>query len=302
MLEAYPALAAVTKAIDEYLRESHSSYFSDQPVHPVLPLKRSKVLHDNLWGTNRFSWRELALIDSPIIQRLRDIHQVGLALQTYMCARHSRFEHSIGVVTIASRVFEALQRRQGGELSMIAQALYPMENTSQTILRFKEEMRLAALLHDTGHSLYSHTSERIYSQLPMIQKATEDLSRFVGKEKGAGEVLAFCLALSKPVSQLLERAGQRLIGDVTSDDYEGPVSMINVALLIVGRGPHRAITQRIESGERRQGPRVVPTGVGLRRREHGSDRCWRHFGYRDGRYFGDTVGAQVGKRAAGKRG
>ena len=96
MLESYPALKSVVETLDEYLQTAHPSYFGPEPIHPVLPLKRAKVLHDNLWGTNAFSWRELALIDSPIIQRLRDIHQVGLALQTYMCARHSRFEHSIG--------------------------------------------------------------------------------------------------------------------------------------------------------------------------------------------------------------
>ena len=238
MLESYPALRDVTAAIDEHLQTAHSSYFGPEPTHPVLPLKRSKVLHDNLWGTNSFSWRELALIDSPIIQRLRDIHQVGLALQTYMCARHSRFEHSIGVVTIASRVFDALMRRSGAEIKMIANVMYPTEPTERTVRRVKEEMRLAALLHDTGHSLYSHTSERVYSQLPMIKAASNELSRFVGKEKGAGEVLAFCLALSQSVENLLKRVEPRLIGEVSSDDYDGPISLKHVALMIVGRGPH----------------------------------------------------------------
>lgn len=238
MLESYPALKVVVETIDEYLEDTHPSYFGSKPIHPVLPLKRSKVLHDNLWGTNPFSWRELALIDSPVIQRLRDIHQIGLALQTYMCARHSRFEHSIGVVTIASRVFDSIRRRNGSELGEIARVLYPDVPAEKTILRLKEEMRLAALLHDTGHSLYSHTSERVYSQLPMIKAASVELSRIVGKAKGAGEVLAFCLALSNSVINLLKRAEGQVIGESTSDDYDGQVDLIHVALLIVGRGPH----------------------------------------------------------------
>jgi uncharacterized protein len=241
VLEAYPALAAVTKSIDEYLQESHPSYFGPYPTHPVLPLKRSKVLHDNLWGTSRFSWRELALIDSPIIQRLRDIHQVGLAFQTYMSARHTRFEHSIGVVTIASRIFDSLVRRAGA-IKTIAAVLTPagepVDRVARTVLRFKEEMRLAALLHDTGHCLYSHASERVFSRLIIVKRASVELSRFVGKEKGAGEVLAFCLALSASVHNLLERAQQDVIGEVTADDYEGPINLNNVALMIVGRGPH----------------------------------------------------------------
>lgn len=239
MLEKYPALAAVAKCIDDYFKEAHPSYFGDAPTHPVLPLKRSKVLHDNLWGTNRCSWRELALMDSPILQRLRDIHQVGLAFQTYMSAHHTRFEHSVGVLTIASRIFDALLRRDRDTIRNIATVLGSNGgDIERTVLRLRAEVRLAALLHDTGHSLYSHASERVYSRLPMVKDASAELTRFVGKEKGAGEVLAFCIALSTSVQNLLDRAEQRLIGEESSEDYKGPISLTNVALMIVGRGPH----------------------------------------------------------------
>ncbi|MGC2328046.1 MAG: hypothetical protein WA604_15135, partial [Candidatus Sulfotelmatobacter sp.] len=84
-------------------------YFGATPTHPYLKLRRSKVIHDNLWGTNGFTWAELALIDSPIFQRLRNIHQTGLAYFVYPCARHTRFEHSLGVCIMASRIFDALE-------------------------------------------------------------------------------------------------------------------------------------------------------------------------------------------------
>lgn len=238
MLENYPAVVAVRRAVDEYLQTAHPSYFGATPSHPVLPLKRSKIFHDNLWGTNRFSWRELALIDSPILQRLRDIHQTGLAFQTYMGARHSRFEHSIGVVTIASRIFDALWRRDRGTITTIVRALGPAGDAERSVFKLREEMRLAALLHDTGHCLYSHASERAYSELPLIKAASKELGRIAGKEKGAGEVLAFCFALSKSVESLLNRAEKRIVGEESSEDYEGPISLTNVASMIVGRGPH----------------------------------------------------------------
>ena len=97
---------------------------------------------------------------------------------------------------------------------------------------------LAALLHDTGHSLFSHTSERVYGKLDLLADASQELSSFVGKKKGAGEVISFCLVLTHAVAQLLARAGERRIGEAESDDYEGEIDLTNVALIIVGRSTH----------------------------------------------------------------
>lgn len=234
----FPALASIVGQLNSYLEDHHSKFFGTEPTHPFLPTKRSKVLHDNLWGTVRFSWRELALIDSPVMQRLRDIHQTGLAFHVYPSARHSRFEHCLGVASIASRVFDALLHKQRGEIRDIAKAILPDEDSDLTILRFKQELRLAALLHDIGHSLFSHTSERVYERLNPLAEASKELTAFVGKEKGAGEVLSFCLTLTPSLGRLLDRAKNSLIGDEAFDDYDGPIDLRNVALLIVGRSAH----------------------------------------------------------------
>lgn len=237
-LSGHPALARIIHLLNSHLAEAHPNIFGPKPIHPSLAVKRSKVIHDNLWGTARFSWRELVLINSPLMQRLRDVHQTGLAFHVYPSARHSRFEHSLGAATVASRVFDALLHKQRGEIRDIAALVYPEADPDTSILRFKQELRLAALLHDTGHSLYSHTSERVYGELDLLVNASKELSSFVGKQKGAGEVLSFCLALTPVVSDLLKRTGERLIGDEASDDYTGPVEIQNVALIIVGRSSH----------------------------------------------------------------
>jgi HD superfamily phosphohydrolase len=237
-LSGYPALANVVNRLDSYLQVRHPTVFGPNPNHPFLPLKRSKVIHDNLWGTVRFSWRELALIDSPLMQRLHDIHQTGLAFLVYPSARHSRFEHCLGAATVASRVFEAVLQKYRDEVRDIAKAILPDMESEMSVLRLKQELRLAALLHDTGHSLFSHTSERVYEGLGPLAKASKELTAFVGKQKGAGEVISFCLALTNSVSSLLERAGKNLIGDIASDDYTGPIDLRNIALIIVGRSSH----------------------------------------------------------------
>lgn len=234
----YPNLSALTDQLDAFLQKKHPDFFGSSPERPILPLKRFKVVHDNLWGTNRFSWRELALIDSPVVQRLRDIHQVGLAFQVYPSALHTRFEHCLGAATLASRIFDAILERQGGEVREIARAIAPAADPNVTISRLRQELRLAALLHDVGHSLFSHTSEKVYRELGSLKAAAEELTRFVGKTKGAGEAISFCVAGSKSIAGLLQRAKDHLLGEPSLEDYQGDIDLTNTALMIVGRAKH----------------------------------------------------------------
>jgi HD superfamily phosphohydrolase len=185
LAEQYPKLEEVTRVIDGFLASEYPEYFGPVPKHPYLQLKKSKVIHDNLWGTNLFDWRELTVIDSPIFQRLRNIHQTGLAYFVYPCAHHMRFEHSLGVCVMASRVFDSLLRQHEKKLRDIAQETHPGERLSRVAACWRAELRLAALLHDTGHSLHSHTSEVVYSRIPLLLEAAKELSEFVGAEKGS---------------------------------------------------------------------------------------------------------------------
>ena len=74
--------------------------FVSQLLEDYVPniYKHTKVIHDPVWGTMMFYPWELQIIDSPLLQRLRKINQVGLAVLTYPSAHHSRFEHTLGVV------------------------------------------------------------------------------------------------------------------------------------------------------------------------------------------------------------
>lgn len=234
LLDGYTALGQLVNRIDEYLREAYPDFFGSSPQHPLLPVKPYKVIHDNLWGTNQFTWRELALIDSPIIQRLRRIHQVGLVHKVYPSAHHTRFEHSLGVLILASRIFESLSVTNRSTLANIHEAINREQELPEFLSQLKQELRLAALLHDCGHSLYSHTSERVYRDLDTLRKASAELSDIVGKEKGAGEVLSFCIALTNSVRSLLERVKGRL-QSTPPEEQPASIDMQSVALMIVGR-------------------------------------------------------------------
>jgi HD superfamily phosphohydrolase len=239
----YPTLTGLAERLDDFLKRQYPDFFGQEPMHPVLPLKRSKVIHDAVFGTNKFSWRELLLIDSPIIQRLREIHQVGLAHFVYPSARHTRFEHTLGVATLASRIFDAIyehDREKVRTLLRVSEGIPPGDdkNLGQAVSRLRQELRLAALLHDSGHSLFSHVSEQVYSRLNLLTRASEELSSIAGMSKGAGEALSFCLALTKSVQRLLNQPASNLLGESCDEDYLGSIDATNVALLIVGRSRH----------------------------------------------------------------
>jgi HD superfamily phosphohydrolase len=231
----YPKLDNVTRIINEFLSSEYSDFFGPTPIHPFSRLKRSKVIHDSLWGTNAFSWRELAIIDTPVFQRLRNIHQTGLAYFVYPCAHHSRFEHSLGVCVMASRVFDALVGQHQTKLRAIAKEIYPKKDLAEVLVNWRAELRLAALLHDTGHSLHSHTSEAVYSKIPLLSEAARELSRFVGAAKGEGEVLSFCISRTEVLRDFLKRAQTKLI---EADESDGEVDLENASLLVVGRSKY----------------------------------------------------------------
>jgi HD superfamily phosphohydrolase len=113
-----------------------------------------------------------------------------------------------------------------------------MSNADAAIRRLRQELRLAALLHDTGHSLFSHASERVYQGLETLTAAQRELSTLAGKRKGAGEVLSFCLASTHSVRDLLERAKRKLRGANASPGTDQEIDLGNVALMIVGRASH----------------------------------------------------------------
>jgi HD superfamily phosphohydrolase len=231
----FPKLENVTRIIDEFLSKEYPDFFGSSPLHPFSQLKRSKVIHDNLWGTNAFTWRELAIIDSPVFQRLRNIHQTGLAYFVYPCAHHTRFEHSLGVCIMASRVFDALTRQHQTKLRAIAKEIHPSKDFAEVLVNWRAELRLAALLHDTGHSLHSHTSEVVYSKIPLLSEAAKELSRFVGAIKGEGEVLSFCISRTQAVRGFLDRARAKLL---EASETDGEVDFDNTSLLVVGRSKY----------------------------------------------------------------
>lgn len=105
----------------------------------------------------RMDSHERRVLDSPPFQRLRSIHQLGMTYLVYPGATHRRFEHSLGVMELAGRVFDVITHRES--LSPEIVDLVP-EITREDDLRYwRRVLRMAALCHDMGHLPFSHAAE-----------------------------------------------------------------------------------------------------------------------------------------------
>ena len=127
-------------------------------------------------GFIRFSENERKIIDHRLYRRLRWIRQLALTELVYPGATHTRFEHSVGVMEVATRIFDNLARSNGGLMEKTFAGVELLKD--KPLAKARQLVRLAALLHDVGHCCFSHAAEEV------IQKGSdhEALTVFVLKE------------------------------------------------------------------------------------------------------------------------
>ena len=60
-----------------------------------------EILRDPIWNNVRLDPLALDLLDTPVMQRLRYVRQLGLAFLVYPGSTHARFEHALGAFHLA---------------------------------------------------------------------------------------------------------------------------------------------------------------------------------------------------------
>jgi deoxynucleoside triphosphate triphosphohydrolase SAMHD1 len=197
--------AGLSPQTAQFLKELHQSvallcaeYIRDLGTRVFVP--EGKIIQDSLWGFIKLSRAEVVLIDSPLLQRLRYIRQLGFAYHLFPNASYSRFEHSLGVCHIVEAFARSLNE--------------PHANTTPTIDEGNIQiLRAAALLHDVGHLAFSHVSERALRHFPAINRSIQELKRSIAKaipglrkEPSTSEVLSVAICISPAVKTLLDIA------------------------------------------------------------------------------------------------
>lgn len=99
-------------------------------------------------GTIYLFGPEIEVIDTPEFQRLRRIKQLGTSDFVFPGATHSRFEHSLGAVSVAQKIIDAARVKPDRDADPA-----DIDRTGERLAR------LGALLHDLPHIPYGHTLE-----------------------------------------------------------------------------------------------------------------------------------------------
>lgn len=120
-----------------------------------------KFIRDSVHGNLQVDEFEVRLIDTPQIQRLRRIKQLGFTYLVYPGANHTRFEHSIGTMYLASKLANHLGLDE----------------------EQKRMLRTSAILHDSGHGPFSHVSEGV------IKSSHEELTAQLVRKSELGDLL-----------------------------------------------------------------------------------------------------------------
>lgn len=125
----------------------------------------------------------LELIDTPWVQRLRDISQTANTRLVYMFSEHSRFGHCLGVAYLAGVLMDKLAA-----------------SDPNGVEKYRKAVSAAALLHDIGHlAPGSHTAYKTW--FPTVVDKHEEIAERVIRE-------------DKALSSILRRSGEDLADTV----------------------------------------------------------------------------------------
>ncbi len=140
--------------------------------------QRLKTIRIPVHGFVDLSRGERKIVDSRPFQRLRKIQQLSLTSMVYPGATHSRFEHSLGVLYLATQTYQAIVRNSP-ELQVKWSPARQKRN--------EQILRIYALTHDLGHGPFSHLSDQLFPEEGTFSHTHETFSARIVEETEIGQ-------------------------------------------------------------------------------------------------------------------
>ncbi|MFZ2410715.1 MAG: HD domain-containing protein [Candidatus Methanoperedens sp.] len=150
-----------------------------------------KVIRDPIHDYIELDELALALIDTPQVQRLRRVKQLGFSNLVYPGANHTRFEHSLGVYHLAGFLIDQVDERQ------------------------RNELLAAAMLHDIGHGPFSHATEELIERY--TRKWHDDVEELLRKGAISDVLNDFSLSPSSIAAHI---KGETYIGQIINSEID----------------------------------------------------------------------------------
>jgi hypothetical protein len=178
----------------------------------------SKEFNDPVWGTILLHPLELLVLDSPLLQRLRSVSQLGVVHFVYPAATHSRLQHTLGVVHQVERLVASLNAHYKGS----------GEAVEEREIRL---LRLTALCHDVGHGALSHVSENALGTFDQVADVRFDFATELQLESAHfAEIASYRIVGSPAFGRLLARA-QELVPDHGLPAHAETVELMQKAII-----------------------------------------------------------------------
>jgi hypothetical protein len=226
-----PELFRIRNSVEAYVDDSLKEYLTrceDFCKLNKLSYKKTKSFFDSIWGAIELNQGEILLIDSPIIQRLRKIKQLGLVELLYDGGNHTRFSHMLGVIhTSTLMVNQILSEAQKNDHDSFD------SNVIQII-------RLAAIFHDCGHLFCSHGAERFFQDEPSRYTKIHEINAInvffrnrLGTEPSISEIISVLILNSPGTRKLISKIDLSLHG-IDFDNQNQEATIEKIACLIFG--------------------------------------------------------------------
>ena len=185
-------------------------------------------IRDPIHDFVRLTDDERKVVNSPPFQRLRHIHQLALTYLVYPGASHKRFEHSLGVMELASRVFDIVTH-QSNLRDKVKDDLNEFVDLDD-LSNWRKVLRMASLLHDVGHLPFSHAAEKellpdgwdheVITQNIILSNEMEEILRSLKTPLQAERIVKLAIG-PKKAKNLIFNSWEAILSEIITGDAFG---------------------------------------------------------------------------------